>query len=68
MKSGEFLQALQDPDLPFAPMVLRRRPPITSDLIVKAATTSEEDAARYHLRSRGPALTKEQFLNLSPQS
>ncbi len=55
--NGEIYAALFEEELPFIPLVSRRRPPSTGDLLVHARTHTVEAAHSYHLRSR---TTKEQ--------
>ncbi len=52
--NGEIYDALFDENLPFIPLVSRRRPPTTGDLLVQAKTPSLEASHGYHLRSRPP--------------
>ncbi len=49
---AELHQAVDDPLLPFKPLISRRRPPNVVGLVVRAETPSEEQAQRYHLRRR----------------
>ncbi len=49
---GAIYEALRDDDLPFAPLVSRRRPPSSGDLLVRAKTPSMEAAQGYSLRER----------------
>ena len=48
----EIYAALFEEELPFIPMVSRRRPPSTGNLLVHAKTPMVEVAYSYHLRSR----------------
>ena len=50
--NGEIYAALFEEELPFIPLVSRRRPPSTGDLLVHARTPTVEAAHSYHLRSR----------------
>ncbi len=52
--TGALYEALRDEELPFEPIVSRKRPPTTGDLLVRAKTPSEETAHNYHLRHRPP--------------
>ncbi len=45
--SSDIYNALYDDDLPFRPLVTRRRPPCTSDLIIRAQTSTVEAAHNY---------------------
>ncbi len=52
--NGALYDALRDDELPFEPMVSRRRPPTTGDLLVRAKTPSLENSHSYALRDRPP--------------
>ncbi len=58
ISTSEVLAALFDPDLPFQPMVVRKRPPCTGDLVTRAPTSTEAVAHAYHLRSRKTTSSK----------
>ncbi len=49
---GAIYDAMRDDDLPFVPLVSRRRPPSAGDLLVRAKTPSLEAAHGYSLRER----------------
>ncbi len=49
---AELHQVVDDPLLPFKPLISKRRPPNVADLVVRAETPSEQQALRYHLRRR----------------
>ncbi len=49
---AELHQVVDDPLLPFKPLISKRRPPNVADLVVRAETPSEVQALRYHLRRR----------------
>ncbi len=52
--NGALYDALRYDELPFEPMVSRRRPPTTGDLLVRAKTPSLENSHSYALRDRPP--------------
>ncbi len=52
--NGALYDAMRDEELPFVPLVSRRRPPSSADLLVRAKTPSVEAAHGYSLRERPP--------------
>ncbi len=52
IRSSEVYEALYDPDLPFRPMVARKKPACTGELVTRAKTPTLESAHSYNLRTR----------------
>ncbi len=52
LKSSDIYKLLDDPCLPFQPLVTRRKPASIADLVVRAETPSEQASHHYHLRRR----------------
>ncbi len=52
--NGALYEAMRDDELPFVPLVSRRRPPTSGDLLVRAKTPTFEATHGYSLRDRPP--------------